>query len=68
MSGYVHCGCRDCFEIAVGEPGCMCHACEDAGCEADQACEAPHAYCEAEGTRDPELEGTDHCAACGQPW
>lgn len=28
--------CRDCFEIAIGEPGeALCHECEEAGCEAD---------------------------------
>lgn len=36
MSGYVHCACRDCFEIAIsgndGEPA-LCSECEEAGCD-----------------------------------
>lgn len=32
MSGYVWCGCRDCMEIAVGEPGVLCVECAEAGC------------------------------------
>lgn len=31
-SGYRSCACRDCFEIAIGEAGAVCSACEDAGC------------------------------------
>lgn len=38
MSGYIDCGCRDCFGIAIGKPGDMCSDCEDAGCEKDQTC------------------------------
>ena len=31
--GYTACACRDCFEIAIGEPGeAFCSCCEDAGC------------------------------------
>ncbi len=37
-SGYVDCGCRDCFEIAIGFPGDFCNECEDAGCEHDSEC------------------------------
>lgn len=52
MSGYCDCACRDCFEIAIGEPGeALCLECEEAGCEAqaDQECQAPGAYgCELE--------------------
>ena len=44
MSGYVQCGCRECMEIAIGEPGDMCTDCEDAGCEPDEECQAPGAY------------------------
>lgn len=40
-AGYVDCGCRDCFEVAIGHPGDMCHECEDAGCE-------PHSECKVE--------------------
>lgn len=33
MSGYTDCGCRDCFLIAIGEPGvAMCDDCSGAGC------------------------------------
>lgn len=49
-SGYHDCPCRDCFEIAIGyaqdepedEPGpALCHACQDAGCDAagDSECQ-----------------------------
>jgi hypothetical protein len=42
MSGYVHCACRDCFEIAIaGDEGeALCHECEEAGCdiEGDEEC------------------------------
>lgn len=43
-SGYTHCACRDCFEIAIGKPTqTLCHECQDAGCEAalDAECRAP---------------------------
>lgn len=43
-SGYRPCACRDCFEIAIGEPGALCHACEDAGCAGDRECQAAGAY------------------------
>ncbi len=43
-SGYRDCGCRDCFEIAIGAPGALCHACVTAGCEPDSECQAPGAY------------------------
>lgn len=37
MSGYVHCKCRDCFEIAIDSddddgPGALCSGCFHAGC------------------------------------
>ena len=33
MTGYTPCACRDCFEIAIGEPGeAFCSDCEEAGC------------------------------------
>ncbi len=44
MSGYVNCGCRDCFEVTVGEPGEFCTDCEEAGCEEDSECCADGAY------------------------
>lgn len=31
--GYVHCACRDCFELAIGVPGeAVCLECYDACC------------------------------------
>lgn len=45
MSGYTDCACRDCFEIAIGEPGeAMCGACQEAGCEKDKECQTDGAY------------------------
>lgn len=44
MSGSVDCGCRDCFEIAIGEPGCFCDECLEVGCRPDRECDAPGAY------------------------
>jgi len=44
QSGYQPCGCRDCFEIAIGLPGAFCHECVTAGCELDSECCAPNAY------------------------
>ncbi len=48
-SGYQPCACRDCMEIAIGEPGeAVCHACEAASCPVtdgdDGECCAPGAY------------------------
>ena len=43
-SGYYDCGCRDCFDIAIGLPGDMCHSCELAGCVANAECQRPDAY------------------------
>lgn len=34
MSGAYPCGCRDCFDVAIGEAGALCHECEAAGCVA----------------------------------
>lgn len=44
LTGYVPCACRDCFEIAIGAAGAMCHHCEDAGCPGDRECQASGAY------------------------
>ena len=40
VSGYVHCNCRDCFEIAIAGAGetdeiALCSDCDEAGCEAN---------------------------------
>lgn len=45
-SGYRACACHDCFEMAFGDRGAMCPACESAGCYADAefGCQAPGAY------------------------
>lgn len=43
-TGYRPCACRDCFEIAIGSEGAMCHACQDAGCSGEGECSAPGAY------------------------
>lgn len=44
--GYHDCGCRDCFEIAIGPTASLCHECVDAGCSRDNQ----------ECCREPELE------------
>lgn len=46
MSGYQTCGCRDCFEIAIGVQGeALCWKCEESECETgDAECLAPYAY------------------------
>lgn len=38
MPGYVHCGCRDCMETTIGEPGELCDECEEAGCDPNSEC------------------------------
>jgi hypothetical protein len=36
-SGYVHCRCRDCFDVAITSGGpALCHACRSAGCDANE--------------------------------
>lgn len=48
-SGYTHCACRDCFDVAVsndmGNPD-LCLLCKDAGCERDggSECQRVDAY------------------------
>jgi hypothetical protein len=53
-SGYTNCKCRDCMEIAVSDdmddPD-FCNACEEAGCEEDEECQAEGAY---GGDEDPD--------------
>jgi len=43
-AGYIDCGCRDCFEIAIGHPGDFCLGCEEHGCEPGKECSQPSAY------------------------
>lgn len=65
IGGYRNCACRDCFEIAIGRPGAMCHECETAGCElGEHECDAPGAYggSDQDCTLDCECE---HNCACG---
>lgn len=54
-SGYHPCGCRDCFEIAIGEPGEFCWECEEAGCEEGEECSSPNAYGIGEAFNDPRV-------------
>jgi len=39
-TGYTHCACRDCFEIAIASEAdyAMCHACRAEGCELNAEC------------------------------
>jgi hypothetical protein len=47
-SGYVHCACRDCFDVAISgddNTDVLCPECEEAGCEAhDSECCRSDAY------------------------
>ena len=51
-SGYVHCSCRDCPEVVVGDDDelCFCDGCEKHDCEEQfhmgmpQECRRPDAY------------------------
>lgn len=52
QSGYVHCCCRDCFDIAISNGGpALCHDCKAAGCDAndmgDTECSRADAYASA---------------------
>lgn len=72
MSGYVHCKCRDCFEIAIAsddeeESGAFCWECEEAGCEPDSECQIERVWCPkcgAEYFGEPE-SGQFTCEDCG---
>lgn len=42
MSGYVHCACGTCFEIAIAdddEAEALCTECAEAGCEPGKECQ-----------------------------
>lgn len=42
---YVFCACRDCMDLAIGQPGALCSDCDAAGCEPyTEDCECPDAY------------------------
>jgi hypothetical protein len=60
MSGYTACACRDCFEIAIGEPGkAFCSECEEAGCPDHQAQPGMGQECQV------EPGATSPCCGCG---
>jgi len=44
MIRYLHCTCRDCFEIAIGGDDALCWSCEEARCAVDKECQAESAY------------------------
>lgn len=51
-SGYTHCDCPECFEIAIGDPSkpvTLCWECEEAGCDTAGECQ-----CEREITEESE--------------
>lgn len=57
MAGYVHCHCRDCFDLLVGDPGEFCADCTDAGCPDYQGVEGMSQECKQEdayGAASPE--------------
>ncbi len=67
MSGYINCGCRDCFELTIGEPGDFCDECIEAGCEPDHECCVEHLEDEDEDDMDvePIVETlAPYCNAC----
>ena len=46
-SGYLWCGCRDCFEVVIGPITqlSLCSDCEEAGCElGEDECRRDDAY------------------------
>jgi hypothetical protein len=63
MSGYVPCGCRDCFDVAISstDAPALCLLCKDAGCDISYGedsgsdCQRDDAY------------GVEECPACGDP-
>lgn len=61
-SGYCHCACRDCFEIAIGRAGkSFCLACKAAGCEIGDDCQVDHcAECSAWLDSPADCEGCEH--------
>ena len=78
LSGYHDCACRDCFDIAIGTPSAMCHACEAAGCTAYPGegrerhgtryeCERSDAYgVDEEGRSNPGCQGEPYRGSDGQ--
>lgn len=61
-TGYQPCGCRDCMELAIGEPGVLCCECDEAGCEHDQECQVEFAFrCCQDCGQQPGEECLDEC-------
>lgn len=62
-SGYRDCACRDCFDVAIGPLGTMCHACAEAGCDAFYTeCQRLDAY----GMEQDESDASPvRCLTCG---
>ena len=57
MAGYTSCACRDCMEIAIGEPGeAYCGDCEDAGCADYQGVPGMSQECQVERLDDEDDE------------
>ena len=57
-NGYRPCACRDCMEIAIGEPGALCHECKEAGCTPCD-CVDPDRGCEHGECQSPTAYGCD---------
>ncbi len=47
-SGYRPCQCRDCMEIAIGDPDAYCWECEEANCRDYQETEGMSKECQVE--------------------
>ncbi len=62
MSGYMHCTCRDCFELLVGNEGDYCDGCQAAGCPDYQGVEGMNQEC-----LRPDAYGEMDCADCKKP-
>lgn len=44
-SGYTHCACLQCMDIAIGVPDkALCGLCEEAGCEVMGDCQRDETY------------------------
>lgn len=65
-TGYVHCACRDCMEIAIGPVGTMCSDCTEALCDAFYTeCRRSDAYGGAEDETEENDDLPDPCTAYG---
>lgn len=71
MTGYTPCACRDCMEIAIGEPGvAMCHDCDEAGCTAgEEGCLVdPCMACGAYTLHPEDCVGCEHAVEDTSPY